>query len=216
MSMARLTASTLMYFPWNTFHCTWNDLPLLLWHQPSLDSFKCNLKSSFPQIQTCHVFCSMLLSSSISSLCLLPVLCKLSFVESVCLCVQVPECVCVCVCVCALRTVSMDKILPFIHMFFLPGTSLWGFYSYSMHPSNNNTFSHWCQPLCMALTPSYPLHQRVLDNIYYTWTATDDLPQYSEPLQEDREDQRERRRSVWRSSTQNGRGNWPSSSHTPA
>ena len=40
-----------------------------------LDSFKCNLKMClFPKQETCHVFCSMLLFSSISGLCLLPVL----------------------------------------------------------------------------------------------------------------------------------------------
>ena len=38
-------------------------------------------------------------------------------------CLFVCFCVCVCVCVCFSS--------------FLPGTSLWGFYSYSMHPSNN-------------------------------------------------------------------------------
>ena len=36
---------------------TRNDLPLPLRHKPSLDSFKCDLKTLlFPQLMTCHVF----------------------------------------------------------------------------------------------------------------------------------------------------------------
>ena len=54
---------------------TWNDLPLPLRLKPSLDSVKCNLKTFlFPKLQTCHIFCSVLLSSSTSSPRLLPVL----------------------------------------------------------------------------------------------------------------------------------------------
>ena len=53
---------------------------------------------------------------------------------SFCVCVVVVFlCVCAFVCVCVCVCFSS----------FLPGTSLWGFYSYSMHPSNNNTFAHW-------------------------------------------------------------------------
>ena len=54
---------------------TWNDLPLPLplRQKLSLESFKDNLKTPlFPNLQTCHVFRSVLLSSSVSSLCLLP------------------------------------------------------------------------------------------------------------------------------------------------
>ena len=57
---------------------TWDDLPLPFQQRTSLDSFKCNLKKilkKWPKLQTCHVFQFMLQSSSISSLCLLPVFC---------------------------------------------------------------------------------------------------------------------------------------------
>ena len=73
--------------------------------------------SLFPDLQTCHVFCSVLLSSSISSLfAALFKLCKLSFVYSECSRVRVPVCewVCTRACVYALRIVSTHKILRFI------------------------------------------------------------------------------------------------------
>ena len=50
---------------------TWNDLPLPLRHKPSRDSFKSHLKNNnikIPKLLTCHVFCSVLVSSSIPSL----------------------------------------------------------------------------------------------------------------------------------------------------
>ena len=58
---------------------TWNDFPLPLRQKPSLDSFTSNLKTFlFRKLYTCHVFHSMLMSSSVfspvSNLCLLLVL----------------------------------------------------------------------------------------------------------------------------------------------
>ena len=81
---------------------TWNDLPLPLRQKPSLDSFKCNLKTVlFPKLQTCHVFLfRVAVFIPLKSL-LLPVLsCQLSIVS------QNAVCVCVCVCVCCLLYTS--------------------------------------------------------------------------------------------------------------
>ena len=77
-------------------------------------SFVQNYLWNLPKLQTCHVFCFVLLSSSISSLRLLPVLSCLNLAlysqnARVCGCL----CVCVCVCVYALKKVSMNKILNF-------------------------------------------------------------------------------------------------------
>ena len=54
---------------------TRNDLPCRFRQKPSLDSFKSNLKTFiiFPKLQSCHVFRSVLLFLSASSLCLQPV-----------------------------------------------------------------------------------------------------------------------------------------------
>ena len=51
---------------------TSNELPLRVWQKPFLDSFRSNLETClFLKQQTCHDFCSALLSSSTSSLSLL-------------------------------------------------------------------------------------------------------------------------------------------------
>ena len=51
---------------------TSNELPLRVWRKPFLDSFRSNLETClFLKQQTCHDFCSALLSSSTSSLSLL-------------------------------------------------------------------------------------------------------------------------------------------------
>ena len=61
-----------------------------------------------------YVFCSVLLSSSVSSLCLLPVLsCVLTKLGIVSMLVCAGACLCAFVCVYALRIVSTDKILRF-------------------------------------------------------------------------------------------------------
>ena len=60
-------------FCFHSLYMEWPPLPL--GRKPSLDSFTCNIKTFlFPKLYTCHVFCSMLPSSSVSSLPLLPVL----------------------------------------------------------------------------------------------------------------------------------------------
>ena len=97
-----------------------NDLPLRLRQKPSLDSFRCNLKTLlFPKLWTFHVFCSVLLSTSISSVRLLPILSCVNLAlysqnAWVCGCLCVCACmrVCLCACVCTI-IVSMDKILHF-------------------------------------------------------------------------------------------------------
>ena len=80
---------------------------LLLYPQASAGSNNNDQKHLllFQKLETCHVFCSVLLSLSVSSLCLLPVKIKLCII-SMLVCVWVPLCVCsrahacVCVCVC--------------------------------------------------------------------------------------------------------------------
>ena len=83
---------------------TWGDLPLPLRQKPSLDSFKCNLKTFlFPKLQACHGFCSVLLSSSTCPFCRVN---SASISQNarvrvrVCACMPVCVCLCVCMCVC--------------------------------------------------------------------------------------------------------------------
>ena len=108
---------------------TWNGLPLPLKHKPSLDSFKCNLKTVlFPTID---LPCFQFHVAVLIHLSLLPILSCVNVAHVYgCFCVCVGACVhacmrvcgvCVCACVracrcvCVLRIVSMDKILYFIN-----------------------------------------------------------------------------------------------------
>ena len=86
----------------------------------SLDPFKYNLKTFiFPKLETCHVFHSMLLSSSFFAACFK--LCKLSFVHIVSMLVRASACmfvhahVCTHACMHAFRIVSMDRTLHFVN-----------------------------------------------------------------------------------------------------
>ena len=88
-------------------------LPLPLRQKPSLCSFKCSLIIKtflLPKLQPCHVFCSMLMSSSIK-LCIVRILVCAGARVRACVCACLPACVCVCAR--ALRIVSMGKILRF-------------------------------------------------------------------------------------------------------
>ena len=46
--------------------------------------------------------------------------------------------------------ITVHFLFFFLLLLLLPGTTLWGFYWYSTHPSINNTFTHWFIPLCMT------------------------------------------------------------------